>query len=213
LDDDCIDLTRFLERLRTSVTGRSIAPYIRKVDVLYKGFDAKADLLDLLYEALLILRDTTTPGYQSIALRRVPLHFQNLHKVLPLWRITDVEMEGDVLGEFYMFGNLMALFASMPNLQRLSMETIDGFYNDNGAFDGTVLLPQLLTLRIYGCNVPAILRPLVTPPMLREVKINCDDEDHHVIGSFLRPLAPNLNEFSIYADFVDSTSSSMKLNN
>jgi hypothetical protein len=212
LDDDCVDLTRFLELLRTSITGRSIAPYVRKVDVVYEGYNAKTDLLNSLYEALLILRDTTL-GYESIALRRVPLNFEDLRKVLPLRRITEVEIEGDVLREFNLFGHLMALFASMPSLQRLLMENIDGFYNDNGAFDGTVLLPQLRTLGICGCNTRAILRPLVTPPMLREVKLDCEDENLHVIGSFLRPLTPYLNEFDMDASYVDSTSSSMKSTN
>jgi hypothetical protein len=62
LNDDCVDLTRFLELLRTYITGTSIAPYVRKVDVVYNGYNAKRDLLNLLYEALLVLRDTT-PGY------------------------------------------------------------------------------------------------------------------------------------------------------
>jgi hypothetical protein len=98
----------------------------------------------------------------------------------------------------------------MPNLERLSMENIDGFYNDNGAYDGTVLLPRLRTLGIHSCNTRAILRPLVTPPMLREVQLHCDDENLHVVGPFLRPLTPYLSEFDMYAGHVDSTSSSMK---
>jgi hypothetical protein len=85
----CDNIARFLELLKSSPSGRSIAPCIRKLTVIFVTGKAIQGELDGLYEALTILRDTTL-GYHSLSLHNLPLDFDKLRQILPLWRITDM---------------------------------------------------------------------------------------------------------------------------
>jgi hypothetical protein len=154
-----------------------------------------------LYDAL-ELRDTTASGYRSISFSRIPIDSRMLHHVLPLWRITDVHIKGSTgaksspLDTIY---ELMTLFASMPNLQTLSLDAVrrlqhfvrvEEVTTSDGTptFEGSILLPQLRALRIHDCDAKSILRPLSIPPVLREVDVACTEEEALWVGSFLRSL-------------------------
>jgi hypothetical protein len=207
--DNSNNVARLLERLRCSVASRSIARYIRKVNIRYNNLKATEKELDLLYEALPTLRDTTR--YLAIALDGFPLHFEKLYKVLPLDRITDVE--ATLSNSLYRFGNfdtLMDFFGSMPNLHRLSLEAITNPPEKrDGVIEGAILLPQLRALTILFSDIIPLLRALATPPLLSVVRFEVKyyAEEMHCVSSFLRPIMPCLVEFHLVLLLVSAFSS------
>jgi hypothetical protein len=183
------NVARFLQLL---AFPKSIAPFIRKVNVL----DGTYKELVLLYEALAILRDTT-PGYHSISFDRMPLYPSNLHDVLPLGRLTEFSASLCVCKSFR---DLIALFFAMPYLQRLELHGV--FQNTPISIPtivpGTILLSRLYALNVHSCHGASILSLLAPPPALRELVFNVQTMDDMLrVGAFLRPLASCLEIFKL----------------
>jgi hypothetical protein len=194
LDHKC-KLASFLELF--SDPERSIATYVSRVNIRYMS-RATPETLDLLYEALLLLRDTTARGYRSINIWRLPLDFEQLRRVLPLGRMSNVKITSYTRD----LNNLIGLCRSMPNLEHLSLH--HGWYDVDEALEDPTCLPQLRSLTMYPENAKSFLRRLATPPMLREVDFHVtDSEEMFYVITFLRPVMPYLN--SVCAD-VPSTS-------
>jgi hypothetical protein len=194
--NDYSAITRFLELLASSAADRSIASYIRSVYISYILASTQNDSelpWDLLYQVLIVLRDTATHGYNSISFSCMPLHLERFSQVLPIQRITHVRVVSYVSD----YRSLMALFLSMPNLQDLTLQVCRN--DEGGVLEGTILLPQLHTLEVAYCDFKSVLAPLVTPSLRVARFRSCGDEDTLAMCSFLRPVAPCLTVLRMHS--------------
>jgi hypothetical protein len=197
--------SRFLEIL--TFPGRNVASYICSVKI-FRALRVSQDELDLLYQVLIILRDTT-PGYRFISFWRLPLQLDRLSEVLPLSRIVDVEVN---YCQFDNLNSFMALFGLMPHLRKLELHEVkhDGIHS---IVEGVILLPQLRTLGLFGdCDIVQIMQSIATPPTLRELEFEAfSNQEILCIGSFLRPVMNCLVKLEIDILYDYCTFLSMKL--
>jgi hypothetical protein len=184
--------SRLLNLLTLPAASGNIASYVHSIKVVCRDYDPENGP-DPVYEILIALRNTT-PGYQSIVFHSLPFEYTKLREVLPLWRITDLEMNDCAIDYS---SNLMALLGLMPNLQKLLLYTI---YETGGDFVvvGATHLPMLRTLILGGTDIKAILCSVAASPMLRELESVVSSVGEMLcIGSFLHPVATHLVRLDI----------------